>query len=142
MYHVMLVEDNLIFRNAFRDFLASRFPEIMINETADSIEALQKVEEQQPDLIFMDINLPGVNGLALGTMIKRICPSLPIIILTSYDLAEYREAALGFGADEYLVKAAMNCLEIEELVKLKLAEKKSAACTAPPATDKKYPRTH
>ncbi|MCX5904374.1 MAG: response regulator transcription factor, partial [Proteobacteria bacterium] len=97
MYHVMLVEDNLIFRQSFRDFLKSRFPEIMINETSDSIEALQKVEEQQPDLIFMDINLPGVNGLALGTMIKRICPSLPIIILTSYDLAEYREAALGFG---------------------------------------------
>jgi CheY-like chemotaxis protein len=68
MYHVMLVEDNLIFRQSFRDFLKSRFPEIIVHEAADSIEALQKVEDQQPDLIFLDINLPGVNGLTLGKM--------------------------------------------------------------------------
>jgi two-component system, response regulator YesN len=122
MYNVMLVEDNQFFRQSFRDFLKNRFPEIMINEASDSIEALQKVNEEQPDLIFMDINLPGVNGLSLGNMIKKSFPSLPIIILTAYDLAEYREAAIGFGADEYLVKAAMNCAEIEELVKSRLGD--------------------
>jgi len=126
MHNVMLVEDNRIFRESFRDFLKSRFPEIMIHEAADSIEALQKMEEQKPDLIFMDINLPGVNGLSLGKMIKKNHPNLPIIILTAYDLTEYREAVLGFGADAYIVKTAMNCAEIEELVKSRLGGKISA----------------
>ena len=134
MFTILLIEDNRLFRQSFRDFLQGRFPDIItIIEAADSIEALQKMDEQQPDLIFMDINLPGVNGLALSKMIKKNHPELPVFILTAYDLAEYREAVLGFGADEYIVKTAMNSREIEELVRCRLAGKTSAACSSPAA---------
>jgi DNA-binding NarL/FixJ family response regulator len=120
MFTILLVEDNRLFRQSFREFIASRFPDTVIQEAADSIEALQNMDEQLPDLIFMDINLPGVNGLALSKMIKENHPDLPVIILTAYDLAEYREAVLGFGADEYLVKTAMNSRQIEELVRSRI----------------------
>lgn len=128
MFIILLIEDNRFFRKSFRDFLLGRFPDVIINEAADSIEALHKMDEQQPDLIFMDINLPGVNGLTLSKIIKKNHPDLPIIILTAYDLAEYREAVLGFGADEYIVKTAINCRQIEGLVRFRLGSKTSAAC--------------
>lgn len=131
MFTILLVEDNRLFRQSFREFIASRFPDTVIQEAADSIEALQNMDEQLPDLIFMDINLPGVNGLALSKMIKENHPELPVIILTAYDLAEYREAVLGFGADAYLVKTAMNSRQIEGLVRSRIGEKCSAAGRAP-----------
>ena len=131
MFTILLVEDNRLFRQSFREFIASRFPDTVIHEAADSIEALQNMDEQLPDLIFMDINLPGVNGLALSKMIKENHPDLPVIILTAYDLAEYREAVLGFGADEYLVKTAMNSRQIEELVRSRLGEKLFPLYTGP-----------
>jgi two-component system response regulator YesN len=139
MFTILLVEDNCLFRQSFRDFLLDRFPDVIINEAADSIDALQKIDAQLPDLIFMDINLPGVNGLALSKMIKKSHPDLPIIILSAYDLAEYRQAVIGLGAEEYIVKTAMDSRHIEELVRFRLAGKTSAACRSP-VTEKNFNR--
>jgi CheY-like chemotaxis protein len=141
MFTILLVEDNRVFRQSFRNFLVGRFPNVTVTEASDSIEALQDIDQQLPDLIFMDINLPGVNGLALSAMIKKSYPELPIIILSAYDLAEYREAVLGLGAQEFIVKTAMDSRHIEELVRSRLANKPGAVCT-PPATDKKHTRMH
>jgi len=66
------VEDNAPFRQTFRESLQTSFPAIAIDEVADGVEALQKVDPFLPDLIFMDIHLPGENGLELTRKIKLI----------------------------------------------------------------------
>jgi YesN/AraC family two-component response regulator len=104
MFTILLVEDNRLFCKSFRAFLLGRFSDVIIAEAPDSIDAMQKIDAQTFDLVFMDIKLPGVNGLYLSKIIKERYPELPIIILSSYDLAEYREAALGLSAEEYMVK--------------------------------------
>jgi YesN/AraC family two-component response regulator len=139
MFTILLVEDNRLFCQSFRACLLSRFPDVIITEAADSIDAMQKIDAQTFDLVFMDIKLPGVNGLYLSKMIKERYPELPIIILSAYDLAEYREAALGLGAEEYIVKTAMNSRHIEELVRYRLTGKTTAACKAP-TTEKSFNR--
>jgi CheY-like chemotaxis protein len=86
---------------------------MIIAEAGDGEEALGKIDTLLPNLIFMDINLPGENGLELTRKIKTTHPETPIIILTSYDLPEYRQVAYENGANSFLVKG---CFNLEELI--------------------------
>jgi YesN/AraC family two-component response regulator len=88
-----------------------------IEEAANGIEAMQKIDSFCPDLIFMDIRLPGESGLDLTRKIKKQCPTVKIIILTSYDLPEYRETAQKYGADHFITKGSSTWEEIATLVK-------------------------
>jgi DNA-binding NarL/FixJ family response regulator len=81
------------------------------------VEALQKVESFLPELIFRDIRLPGENGLQLTRKIKTNYPEVPIIVLTSYDVPEYREAAFKYGATSFIPKDSLDWGKIESLVK-------------------------
>jgi DNA-binding NarL/FixJ family response regulator len=117
MLKVLLVEDNRIYREAFKDNLLQRFPVMSVVEAENADEALQKIKATPPDLIFMDIRLPGMNGLQLTQRIKKEFPRIPIAILTGYDLPEYRRAAVEYGADGFLVKESLKWEEIAALVK-------------------------
>ncbi len=90
---------------------------MVVEEAADSDEALEKVKGTPPDFIFMDIRLPGMNGLQLTRQIKRDFPNIHIAILTGYDLPEYRQAALQYGADHFFVKESLKWDEVAEFVK-------------------------
>ena len=116
MLRVLIVEDKTIFREELKKGLYDHFPFMEIEEAAEGEEALQKVNGSLPHLIFMDIRLPGVNGLQLTQQIKLGFPEIHIAILTDYDFPEYRQAALRFGADHFFVKNSFNWDELEALV--------------------------
>jgi len=103
---VLVVEDSTIFRTLLRETLQSRFPSMEIFEAADGKEAMKEITACLPDLIFIDIKLPGENGLDLTAKIKAKYPGVIVIILTSYDTPEYREAALKVKADHFLAKGS------------------------------------
>ncbi|HMK76646.1 MAG TPA: response regulator transcription factor [Thermodesulfobacteriota bacterium] len=117
MLRVLIVEDNRIFREALKKRLDDHFPSIVVEEVSNGDEALQKINTASPGLIFMDIRLPGVNGLHLTKEIKKNFPGIGIAILTDYDLPEYREAARQFGADRFFVKSSFKWDEVEALVR-------------------------
>jgi len=117
MLTVLIVEDNQIFREAFKTGLNDHFPSMIVKEASNGDEALQKVDEAPPDLIFMDVRLPGANGLQLTKKIKKDLSGIHIAILTDYDLPEYRQAAVEYGADRFFVKSSFNWDEVEALVK-------------------------
>ena len=83
----------------------------------------QKIDSHPPNLIFMDIRLPEENGLELTRKIKADYPDTIIIILTSHDLPEYREAATRCKANYFLSKGSMTTDEIFKLFKPILLEK-------------------
>ena len=116
-FKTLIVEDNAPFRLSLRESLEALFPSMIVHEAAEGGEALQKVESFLPELIFMDIHLPGENGLQLTQKIKTNYPALPIIILTSYDVPEYRDAALKYGANSFITKDSLDWGKIETLVK-------------------------
>ncbi len=103
-FRVLIVEDSPAARESLRSALRGRFGALRIDVAAEGTEALQKMETIRPDLIFMDIRLPGENGLALTGKIKVSHPDIIIVIFTNYDLPEYREAAKREGADYFLLK--------------------------------------
>lgn len=116
MFTILIVEDNATFRQTLRGLLGERFPGIAIEEAENGGQALQKVETLLPDVIFMDIKMPGENGLELTRKIKTSYPDIIVIFLTSYDLPEYREAAHRIGANHFLSKGATTAEEILGLV--------------------------
>jgi DNA-binding NarL/FixJ family response regulator len=117
MLKVLLVEDNRIYREAFKGYLHQYFPLMSFAEAENAEEALRKIKATPPDFIFMDIRLPGMNGLQLTQRIKKEFPKIPIAILTGYDLPEYRQAAIEYGADGFFVKESLKWEEMAALVK-------------------------
>jgi DNA-binding NarL/FixJ family response regulator len=116
VFKTLIVEDNDTFRQSLKEVLDAEFPSMDIEEAADGTEALQKVDRFDPHLIFMDIKLPGTNGLELTRKIKGANASVIIIILTSYDLPEYRAAAAEYGADHFIPKGSSSREELLKLV--------------------------
>jgi CheY-like chemotaxis protein len=112
---VLIVEDSTLFRQLFKETLHDRFPSVEIYEAIDGEEALLQVETLRPNLIFMDIRLPGENGLQLTQKIKARYPKIIIIILTGYDLPEYREASSRY-ADYFFSKDSSTTENILTLV--------------------------
>jgi DNA-binding NarL/FixJ family response regulator len=123
MFTTMLVEDNLSFRQLVKDNLRNQFPSMDIIEAKDGTEASQKIDSHPPNLIFMDIRLPGENGLKLTRKIKAGHPDIIIIILTSHDSLEYQEAATRNRANYFLSKDSTGSSEISILVRAILSEK-------------------
>ncbi len=116
MSKALIVEDSAIFRKLLKEMLLSRFPSLEISEAADAEEALGKINSLLPDLIFMDIKLPGESGLELTKKVKSKHPNIIIVILTAYDVPEYREAAYQFKADHFLSKGSASRESILTLV--------------------------
>jgi DNA-binding NarL/FixJ family response regulator len=116
MFKTLIVEDSILFRKLLKQTLHSRFPAMEIYEAGNGTEALQKAAGDRPDLIFMDIKLPGESGLELTASLKTAYPDVPIIILTSYDTLEYREAAVLANAAYFLSKGSTDRESILTLV--------------------------
>lgn len=108
---VMLIDDHQVVRDGLRHMLALEEEIEVVGEAADAKEALAKVELLSPEVILMDIKMPGVDGLELTRQVKQICPSCNIIVLTLYD--EYLPQAIEAGAVGYLLKDVKR----DELVK-------------------------
>jgi len=117
MSTVLIVEDNVPFREIIKNTLKSHFPWAIIYEAGEGNAALQIVDTHDPELVFMDIRLPGENGLVLTKKIKGLHPRTPVIILTGCDAVEYREAATQSGANCFMTKDSMNWQQIETCVR-------------------------
>ena len=113
----LIVQDNATFRKTFKEVLSQKFPFMVVEEAMHGVEAMEKLETFLPDLVFMDVRLPGETGLELTKKIKASHPDILIIILTDYNLPEYRKAAFDSGADDFVVKGSLNPAAIEALVK-------------------------
>jgi CheY-like chemotaxis protein len=112
---VLIVEDSTLFRQLLKETMHDRFPSIEIDEAVDGEEAFQKIETSRPDLIFMDIRLPGENGLELTKKVKARYPNIIVIILTGYDFPEYREFSYRY-ADYFFSKDSSTAENIFTLV--------------------------
>jgi DNA-binding NarL/FixJ family response regulator len=107
MINILIVDDNPDFCERVRDFLAVDPGINVIGEANDGNEAISKALELKPDLVLMDVRMAGMNGLNATQQLKDEYPQMAIIILSTYDLHEYREAARIRGASGYVVKMNM-----------------------------------
>jgi DNA-binding NarL/FixJ family response regulator len=102
--NVVLVDDHKVVREGLRQIFA-RDPSIRVaGEASDANEAIPLCRELQPDLVLMDIGLPGVNGIEATAEILRVCPRTKVVIFSIYDDEDSIVAAIRAGARGFLVK--------------------------------------
>jgi DNA-binding NarL/FixJ family response regulator len=123
MFRTLLVEDNIGVRLLIKSELQAEFPSIDILEASDGREAFAQIDSTTPDLIFMDIGLPGENGLQLTRKIKGRYPDVIVVILTSHDSEYYRESAIQCRADHFLTKGCSIPGDVIPFVRSILLEK-------------------
>jgi DNA-binding NarL/FixJ family response regulator len=103
---VVLADDHPIVRAGIREALKVIPGVEVIAEASDGREAIELVKSLQPDVVFMDISMPGLNGLEAAERILKAFPQVRIIILSRHDSEEYYWRALQVGASGYLLKKA------------------------------------
>ncbi len=100
---VLLVDDHALVRNGIASLLKANDIDVA-GEASDGLQALEKARQLKPDVILMDIMMPGVNGLEATRLIKAEMPEIKIIILTASDDDETLFEAIKSGAEGYLLK--------------------------------------
>ncbi len=118
----LIVEDSVSFRQLLKETLLSRFPMMEVLEAGDGGEALKRVKAFSPDLVIVDIQLPGGNGLDLTKTLKAEYPNLKVIVLTMHDTPEYREAAYQSQANHFISKGSSTKEEILALIESVLSQ--------------------
>ena len=101
---VMVVDDSLQFASAVAQFLSCSGSFEVLASAHSGGEALARAGTEQPDLMLIDINMPGLNGLALASMIKARQAAPKIVMMTLEDSEEHRTGSIVAGADAFLPK--------------------------------------
>lgn len=101
---VLVVDDSEVFLAAAVPMVNAIPGAEVIGVASSGAEALRRVTELRPDLVLMDIGMPGMNGLVAAAVIKAGLPPARVIMVTLHDLPAYRKLAADLGADGFVSK--------------------------------------
>ena len=104
MHKILIIDPNEPFRRSLQKVLVNRFPTVEIQGASDGGAGLAIMQDYKPDLIFLEIHLPSESGLELTRRIKCDYPEIIIVLLTSYNLPEYKAAAQKSGIEHLVPK--------------------------------------
>jgi len=100
----LIVEDHDGLRAMLRSLMENEASCVVIGEASDGLQAVQRAQELQPDLILLDLSLPKLNGMEAGRRIRKISPESKILFLSQEPAPEIVQTALGLGSG-YLLKS-------------------------------------
>jgi DNA-binding NarL/FixJ family response regulator len=113
---ILIVDDNEAMRRGVKALLISGNGWEVCGEARDGVEAIERARELQPDLILMDISMPGMNGLEVARCIRRESVTVKILIMSQNDSAQWLPAAIGAGADGCIDKTQIST-ELPQAIK-------------------------
>ena len=103
---VLICDDQEMMRVGLRMVVESQADLTVVGEAADGLQAIEAAAEHRPDVILLDVRMPGLDGVTAAGRIRAALPTTRILMITTFDLDEYAFAALRAGADGFLVKDA------------------------------------
>jgi len=103
---ILIVDDHAIVRDGMRQLIASQQDMKLVGEAPDGAEALRQVRSISPDVVLLDIAMPGMTGLETVGLIKNANPDTKIVILSMHSKESYVHQALSAGALGYVLKAS------------------------------------
>ncbi|UXY15862.1 response regulator transcription factor [Chitiniphilus purpureus] len=109
---VLLVDDHTLFRSGIKQLLQRQEDVEVVAEAADGVEGIKRAKAQRPDVILLDLNMPGLSGLETLQLLVQDVPEAAVLILTVSEEAEELAQALQQGARGYLVKN----IEVDALI--------------------------
>ena len=100
---ILLVDDNALFLASAQRFLAG-IEAAAVATAHDGFKAMEHLGRERPDLVPMDLNMPGMNGLETIRRIKALDPAIRVIVVSLHDAVEFRTAAARAGAEDFVNK--------------------------------------
>jgi two-component system invasion response regulator UvrY len=104
MTRILIADDHELLRRGLKGILAEAYPELRLGEASDSAQTLAAAEKQTWDIVLLDVNMPGRNGLDVLQDLKRLYPTLPVVILSAFPERDYAVRAFKLGASGYVSK--------------------------------------
>jgi NarL family two-component system response regulator LiaR len=101
---ILIVDDHTLFRQGIRKLLDAQADMEVVGEASDGLSAITMAAEQAPDVVLMDIAMPGMDGLEATRRILGSAPNARVVVLTAFEEPEYVMGALHAGARGYLLK--------------------------------------
>jgi len=114
-YRVLIVEDHKIMRDGIKALLERSSEFTVVGDAETGTEAIQICTEVHPDIVLMDIGLPGLNGVESTAELLRHCPSTRVIMLSMYDDEDSVVSSIRAGARGYVVKQASSAELLDAL---------------------------
>lgn len=105
---LVLADDHTVLRSGLRMLLESQGDFEVVGEASDGATAVRLARELQPDLMLMDISMPGLDGMEATRQVKAAWPQIRILVLTMHDDAAYLREVLAAGASGYVLKKAVD----------------------------------
>ena len=113
MIKVFLADDHAIFRAGLRRLVEEAGDMVVVAEAADGREAIEQIDDAMPDVVVIDISMPGLDGLEVISQLSSSHPALPVLVLTMHEEEQYVVRTISAGAKGYITKRSVP----EQLVK-------------------------
>src|SRR5262245_37517736 len=121
-WRLLLVDDHALFREGLAGLFAYQDDFLVVGEASDAATAVRKTAEVHPDLVLMDIDMPGEDGIATTRRIKSEFPDVTVVMLTVHDATDKLLEAIKAGAQGYLVNNIRSAELLEQLRGLRQGE--------------------
>jgi len=108
MIRALIVDDHQVVRRGLKEVLGDQFSELETGEAENSRAALELITTQEWDIVLLDINIPGRDGLEVLSEIKRLRPRTPVLVVSAYPEEEFAIRSLEQGASGYLNKGSVS----------------------------------
>ena len=106
--HILVADDFAAWRSQVRSFLQRKTEWKIVFEACDGLEAVQKTVELHPDVVLLDLSMPGLNGIEAAKRIRQLSQESRIVIFTENADEDLKTAALQAGAVAYVLKSEMS----------------------------------
>jgi DNA-binding NarL/FixJ family response regulator len=104
---ILIADDSELVRQGIRSLLLSREPWVVCGEAEDGAECIRKASDLRPDLILLDVMMPGLSGLLVATVLRRDLPRTKVLLMSAQDSEILLPSALRAGADGCIDKGRM-----------------------------------
>lgn len=123
MYSVMLADDENLERQGWRRIIEKHCSERVrvVAEAKTGREAVEQAKKTKPDIILMDVKMPGINGIRASKLIREFLPTVRIVVISAYDEFSYAQEALKVGAVSYLLKPVQP-VEVVDIISKQIEE--------------------
>lgn len=112
---VLIVDDQIPFRRAATAVVESTDEFVVVGAVACAEDGLTAIADLEPDLVLMDVNLPGMDGVEASRLVRDSNPQIVVILLSSYDEAEFADLTDDCGASAYVPKSAFGPDRLEDV---------------------------
>ena len=102
--HVLLVDDHTLFRQGLKTLISAESDMDVAGEASNGSDAVEKADEVRPDMVLMDVSMPGLSSFEAARQIRKNHPKTKVLFLTMYDDQDYVTQGMAVGASGYILK--------------------------------------